>query len=82
MYYQVYNTKTGETYMTCPDHESALSMLHECNNPHYFDINDQVYDIRAIDKTEHPLYGEPGFEVVQEMDKEADDYDPEDEWVG
>ena len=55
MYYQIYDTKTGKTFITCPDYESAKSMLESLNNPQYYDINEPDYKIRPIDKADHPL---------------------------
>ena len=81
MYYQIYNAANGQTHLTFTDLESALVALDRANNPHYYDMFQQVYKIRAIDESEHPLFGEPEFEAVREMDKEADDYNPESEWV-
>jgi hypothetical protein len=82
VYYQIYNTATGETYSTHTDYRSALSILDECNNPHYYNMHQQVYAIREVDEKEHPLFGEPEFEAVeQEMLEEAGDYNPEGEWV-
>ena len=80
-YYQIYNTQTGETYLTHSDYAAALLALDRANNPHYYDMHQQVYGIRQIDEQEHPMFGEPEFEAVREMDEEADDYDPESEWV-
>ena len=80
-YYQVYNVKTGQTYITCSDHDQALIELERANNPHYFDAHQQVYDIRKVDEKVNPLFGEPEFtEAEVEMMKEASDYDPEIEW--
>ena len=81
MYYQIYNEKTGKTYITCIDHDQAMMELERANNPHYFDINQQVYSIREVDETVHPLFGEPGFsEAEAEMMREATNYNPETEW--
>jgi len=81
MYYQVYNEKTGKTYITCVDHDQAVLELERANNPHYFDAHQQVYRIREVDEKVHALFGEQEFaEAEAEMMREASDYDPETEW--
>ena len=47
MYFQLYDTKTGRTLMTCPSAEDAQKMLASMSDP---DLK-----IRPIMKSEHPL---------------------------
>lgn len=47
MYYQIYDTQTGRTLMTCPDAQSAHNILKTMNQPEL--------EIRQILKTDHPL---------------------------
>ena len=57
-YYQIYNIQTGETYLACNDIGRALLELDRVNNPHYFDICQQVYGFRSVDERDHPEFGE------------------------
>ena len=47
MYFQLYDTTTGRTLMTCPSLEEAQKMLVAMSDP---DL-----EIRPIMKSEHPL---------------------------
>ena len=47
MYFQLYDTKTGRTLMTCPTSKDAQKMLIAMSDP---DLK-----IRPIMKSEHPL---------------------------
>ena len=47
MYYQVYNIKTGQTFITCPDAQSAYDILKAMSQP---DLR-----VRPINKSDHPL---------------------------
>ena len=47
MYYQIYDIKTGQTFITCPDAQSAHDILKAMSQP---DLR-----IRPINKSDHPL---------------------------
>ena len=47
MYYQVYNKRTGEVLITCPDAQSAHEVMKAMSQP---DLR-----VRPINKSDHPL---------------------------
>ena len=71
MNYQIYNITTGDVIVTAESFEEAQDFLS------LYEEDEKVYlAIRTVFKEI-----ESGDEVTKEMAQEADDYNPEEEWL-